>query len=49
MVSGEGIQSLSGRDIDGKYLDLNEANLKKRYEKFQTDWPTFGLTLMCDS
>jgi hypothetical protein len=49
MVSGEGIQSLSGRDIDGKYLDQNEADLKKRYEKFQTDWPTFGVTLMCDS
>jgi hypothetical protein len=49
MVSGEGIQSLSGRDIDGKYLDLNEADLKKRYEKFQIVWPTFGVTLMCDS
>jgi hypothetical protein len=39
----------TGRDIDGKYLDMNEKDLKDRYAKFQNDWPIFGVTLMCDS
>jgi hypothetical protein len=37
MVAGEGIASTSGRDIDGKYLDQNEKDLKDRYIKFQQD------------
>lgn len=49
MVAGEGIASPTGRDIDGKYLDQNEKDLKDRYVKFQNDWPLFGVTLMCDS
>jgi hypothetical protein len=49
MVVGEGIASPIRRDIDGKYLDQNEVDLKTRYAKFQNDWPTFGVTLMCDS
>ena len=49
MVAGEGIASPTGRDIDGKYLDQNEQDLKTRYVKFQKDWPLFGVTLMCDS
>ena len=49
MVVGEGIASPTGRDIDGKYLDQNEQDLKMRYVKFQKDWPLFGVTLMCDS
>jgi hypothetical protein len=49
MAAGEGIASPSGRDIDGKYLDLNEKDLKDRYAKFQNDWPIFGVSLMCDS
>ena len=47
--AGEGIASPTGRDIDGKYLDQNEQDLKTRYVKFQKDWPLFGVTLMCDS
>ena len=47
--AGEGIASPTGRDIDGKYLDQNEQDLKTRYVKFQKDWPLFGITLMCDS
>ena len=35
MVAGEGIASPTGRDIDGKYLDQNEQDLKTRYVKFQ--------------
>ena len=49
MVPGEGIASPTRRDIDGKYLDQNEQDLKTRYIKFQKDWPLFGVTLMCDS
>ena len=49
MVAGEGIASPTGWDIDGKYLDQNEQDLKTRYVKFQKDWPLFGVTLMCDS
>ena len=49
MVAGEGIASPTRRDIDGKYLDQNEQDLKTRYIKFQKDWPLFGVTLMCDS
>ena len=49
MVASEGIASPTGRDIDGKYLDQNEQDLKSRYVKFQKDWPLFGVTLMCDS
>jgi hypothetical protein len=49
MAAGEGIASPTGRDIDGKYLDMNEKDLKDRYAKFQNDWPIFGVSLMCDS
>ena len=49
MVAGEGITSPTGRDIDGKYLDQNEQDLKTRYVMFQKDWPLFSVTLMCDS
>ena len=49
MVAGEGIASPTGWDIDGKYLDQNEQDLKTRYVKFQKDGPLFGITLMCDS
>jgi hypothetical protein len=34
MVAGEGIASPIDRDIDGKYLDQNEKDLKDRYVKF---------------
>ena len=44
MVAGEGIASPTRRDIDGKYLDQNEQDLKTRYIKFQKDWPLFGVT-----
>ena len=49
MFAGEGIASPTGRDIDGKYLDQNEQDLKTRYVKFRKDWRLFGITLMCDS
>jgi hypothetical protein len=46
---GEGITILSGRKIDGTYLDCNEEDIKKQFEKFKDNWPTHGITLMCDS
>jgi hypothetical protein len=49
MAAGEGIASPTGRDIDGKYLDMNNKDFKDRYAKFQNDWPIFGVSLMCDS
>jgi hypothetical protein len=49
MAAGEGIASPTRRDIDGKYLDMNEKDLKDRYAKFHNDWPIFGVSLMCDS
>jgi hypothetical protein len=49
MAAGAGIASPTGRDIDGKYLDMNEKDLKDRYAKSQNDWPIFGVSLMCDS
>jgi hypothetical protein len=49
MVAGEGIASPTGRDIDGRYLDQNEQDLKTQYAMFQGEWPLFGVTLMCDS
>jgi hypothetical protein len=49
MAAGEGIASPTGRGIDGKYLDMNEEDLKDRYAKFQNDWPIFSVYLMCDS
>jgi hypothetical protein len=49
MAAGEGIASPTGRDIDGRCLDMNEKDLKNQYAKFQNDWPIFGVSLMCDS
>jgi hypothetical protein len=49
MAAGEGIASPTGRGIDGKYLDMNEKDLKDWYAKFQNDWPIFSVSLMCDS
>jgi hypothetical protein len=49
MVVGEGIASPSGKEIDGKYLDQNEKDLMDRFAQFRKEWPTFGVTLMCDS
>ncbi|KAK3120534.1 hypothetical protein QOZ80_9AG0689520 [Eleusine coracana subsp. coracana] len=36
----EGIAIPAGREIDGVYLDENEAEIKKQFERFQQDWPT---------
>ena len=49
MFVGEGIAVPTGREIDGTYLDANEEDLKKEFAKFKVDWPTYGVTIMCDS
>jgi hypothetical protein len=40
---------LIGRKIDDTYLNSNEEEIKKHFQKFKDDWPTHGITLMCDS
>jgi hypothetical protein len=42
---GRGVPSPQGRDIDDKYLDANEAELKAMFQK----WRKHGVTIMCDS
>ena len=48
-VSGEAVPSPQGRDIDGKYLDANEAELKAMFQKWRNEWHEHGVTIMCDS
>jgi hypothetical protein len=43
-VSGEGVPSPQGRDIDGKYLDVNEAELKVIFQKLSVPWGPSTLT-----
>ena len=49
ILVGEGVLSPTGREIDGKYLDANEEEIRQRFAKFRQDWPMYGVTLMCDS
>jgi hypothetical protein len=37
-ISGEKVPSPQGRDIDGKYLDANEAELKAMFQKWRNEW-----------
>ncbi|KAK3124751.1 hypothetical protein QOZ80_7BG0592000 [Eleusine coracana subsp. coracana] len=46
---GQGVPSPTGRDVDGIYLDENEAEIKKHFARFKMDWPAHGVTIMCDS
>jgi hypothetical protein len=48
-VSSEGVPSPQGRDIDGKYLDANEAELKDLFQKWRNEWHEHGVSIMCDS
>ena len=48
-IAGEGVAAPTGREIDGIYLDENEADIKKNFEKFKQDWQWHGVTIMCDS
>jgi hypothetical protein len=48
-VSGEEVPSLQGRDIDGKYLDVNETELKAMFQKWRNEWHEHGVTIICDS
>jgi hypothetical protein len=43
MTAGEGIASPTGRDIDGKYLDMNEKDLKIDTQSFKM----IGPSLVC--
>jgi hypothetical protein len=46
---GEGIMILTGSEIDGTYLNSNEEEIKKHFQKFKDGWPIHGITLMSDS
>jgi hypothetical protein len=48
-ILGEGVSSLQRRDIDGKYLDANEAELKAMFQKWRNEWHEHGVTIMCNS
>jgi hypothetical protein len=47
VIAVKGISIPTGREIDGSYLDLNEEDIKKQFEKFK-DWGMYGITIMCD-
>jgi hypothetical protein len=46
--SSEGVTIPTGREID-TYLDSNEEEINKHFQKFNDDWPRHGITFMCDS
>jgi hypothetical protein len=48
-ISSEGVPSPQGRDIDGKYLDANEAELKDLFQKWCNEWHEHDVSIMCDS
>jgi hypothetical protein len=48
-VSGKGGSSPQGRDIDDKYLDANEAELKDLFQKWRNEWHEHSVSIMCDS
>jgi len=48
-ISGEGVPSPHGRDIDGKYLDENESEIQYLFKKWSHEWDDYGVTIMCDS
>jgi hypothetical protein len=37
IFSSEGVTISTGREIDGTYLDLNEEEIKKHFQKFKED------------
>ncbi|XP_066162205.1 uncharacterized protein [Oryza sativa Japonica Group] len=46
---GESVPSPTGNEIDGKYLDSTEKDVKKQFDRFKKDWDEYGVTIMCDS
>jgi hypothetical protein len=36
---GKGVTLLTDREIDDTYLDFNEEEIKKHFQKFKDDWP----------
>jgi hypothetical protein len=48
-VSDEEVPSPQGRDIDGKYLDVNEVELNAIFQKWHNEWHEHCVTIMYDS
>jgi hypothetical protein len=46
---GTGVKPPTGREVDGVYLDENEKEIIKEIDKWKQEWPTYGVTIMCDS
>jgi hypothetical protein len=38
-----------GKELDGKYLDMNYEDMKAHMTKFKDDWKEYGVIVMCDS
>jgi hypothetical protein len=38
-----------GREIDGRYLEMNYDDLQAHMDDFKENWGQFGVTIMCDS
>jgi hypothetical protein len=39
----------SGKELDGKFLDMNYEDMEAHMAKFKDDWKEYGVTVMCDS
>ncbi|PWZ29999.1 hypothetical protein Zm00014a_024739 [Zea mays] len=46
---GQGVHIPSGKDLDGKFLDMNYEDMEAHMAKFKDDWKEYGVTVMCDS
>jgi hypothetical protein len=46
---GTGVKPPTGWEIDGVHLDKNEKEINKEIDKWKQQWPTYGVTIMCDS
>jgi hypothetical protein len=46
---GQGVHILIGKELDGKFLDMNYEDMEAHMAKFKDDWKEYGVTVMCDS
>ncbi|CAN6244021.1 unnamed protein product [Urochloa humidicola] len=46
---GEGVPIPRGKEIDGRYLDINFADMEAHMAEFKDDWKDYGVSIMCDS
>ncbi|XP_008644965.2 uncharacterized protein [Zea mays] len=46
---GQGVHIPTGKELDGKFLDMNYEDMEAHMAKFKDDWKEYGVTVMCDS